>query len=179
MGLAGCVPEAGQTSLPPAPAPDSAAATVLPKLPGNRALSPQVAFGNTSLPDFTEAAVSLHCGATRAFAGTTLRRLLADARAGRRTLILTHYVRTANEIPLGISLLQTADRYPEAMLAMLGLSSRLGRALSGAEAAQFLAGAGFQADPTISASDARLALGLARIAYDSAGLSETPFIREG
>ena len=182
LAVAGCVEETGVAPAS-APAPATAAPPdgdrpQIPAVPGNAALAPQVAFGPASAPAFSEVALSLHCGATRAFTAGPLRTLLASARAGQRVVVVTHYARTANEIPLGVSLLQTGPRYPEALMAMLGLSARLGRALSAAEADQFLQGAGFARDPRISAADARLALGLARVTYDRAGVTQTPYIRE-
>lgn len=175
LAIAGCMDDTNP--VPVAPAPTSSSG--VPQAPGNPALSPQVAYGPPGAARFSECAVSLHCGATRAFTATTLRDRIAAARAGQRVVILTHYVRTANEIPLGVSLLQTGARYPEALLALLGLSARLDRALSDAEANQFLTGAGFSRDPRINAADARLALGLARQAYDSIGVTQTPYIAEG
>lgn len=183
FAIAGCMEDAG-TGTQTSEATNAATAVPsgtqgVPSVPGNRVLSPQIAFGSPTAPAFTEVAVSLHCGATRAFTATTLRNRLAAARAGQRVVVVTHYVRTENEIPLGVSLLQTGDRYPEALMALLGLSARLNRALSAAEANQFLIGAGFARDPRIAEADARLALGLARVTYDSAGVTQTPFIREG
>lgn len=183
LALASCMEDGGAVpevaAAPVSEGMPSAGYSGIPDVPGNRVLSPQVAFGSPNAPAFTEVAVSLHCGATRAFTASTLRNRMAAARAGQRVVIVTHYVRTENEIPVGVALLQTGARYPEALMALLGLSARLNRALSAAESNQFLAGAGFARDPRITEADARLALGLARVTYDSAGVTQTPFIREG
>jgi hypothetical protein len=178
--LSGCIAEDTQNDFASGEAPIAPLqARSVPAMTGNRVLSPQVVYGHPSATSYTEAALSLHCGATRTYTASTLRGRLAEARSGRRLVVLSHYVRTANEIPLGIELLQTGDRYPEALLAMLGLSARVGRALSAAEASQYLTCAGFSKSPGIRAQDARVALGTVRVAYDEAGLLATPFIREG
>lgn len=148
------------------------------EFPGNDAISPQIVLGSDSAQHITELAVSLHCGATRSFSKTRFPTLISEVKSGNRAIIMTHYPRTPNEIPLGVTLLRTGDRYGEAMLALLGASASRGRSFSDVEAQNFLANAGFTFDPRITKADARQALGMARVAYDTYGMTTTPFIRE-
>lgn len=184
LAVAACASETGPIDASAAKvghsgAPASADIPANFRADGNKTYSPQVVYGPRSAKKYTELAISLHYGASRDYLKGPFHQRLAEASVGQRMLIVTHYIRTPNEVPLGELLLRRGPKYPEAMMAVMGLTAAMGPAISEREAEEFLNDASYPAVSSINPANPRFALGAARMVYDEAGPKETPFIREG
>ena len=130
--------------------------------------------------EFTEIGFSLHCGGTRDWFRANGFKLADDIAQGRTVAFFSHLVRSENEIPVGVEMMRVGQaRYPEAVVACIGLSMRLDRPLGAAELREFLASLDMPPAPELQYADAELRLlAVAKAYYEGLGIRETPFIRQ-
>lgn len=130
--------------------------------------------------EFTEIGFSLHCGGTRDWFRANGFKLADDIAQGRTVAFFSHLVRSENEIPVGVEMMRVGqDRYPEAVVACIGLSTRLDRPLGAADVREFLASLDIPLASELLYDDAELRLlAVAKAYYEGLGIRETPFIRQ-
>ena len=129
--------------------------------------------------DFVELAFSFHCGATRDWFRANGKKLANDIQQGRTVAYCSHLIRSVNEIPVGVELMSVGQQaYPEAVVATLGLTMRLDRAVSVDEVRQLIASMGFPREGGLNPEDAELRLyAVAKAYHHGLGINETPFVK--
>ena len=130
--------------------------------------------------ELTEIGFSLHCGGTRDWFRANGLKLADDIAQGRTVAFFSHLVRSENEIPVGVEMMRVGqDRYPEAVVSCIGLSTRLDRPLGAADVREFLAALDMPPTAELQDADAELRLlAVAKAYYEGLGIRETPFIKQ-
>ena len=130
--------------------------------------------------DFVEIGFSLHCGGTRDWFRDNGLALADDISSGRTLAFFSHLVRSENELPVGVELMRVGEaRYPEAVLASIGLSLKLNRSVSALEVKEYLRALGMRPQTPFKEKTAEIRLlGVAKVYYEGLGISETPFIKK-
>lgn len=155
--------------------------SIAPPRPGSTPLLPvpQFYLGQETAPSFTEIGFSLHCGASRDWFLQQYRPLWRAAKAGQRSAMFSHVIRTEAELEAGIAVMAVGpDAYPDAMFAVIALTLAEGRPLSAREIGAFLPSAGYPRRGQTNDDHSKAALMAVRVLYEGINVKATPYVNE-
>lgn len=164
-----------------APAADARITPLELPAPGSTPLLPvpQFYLGAERAPRFVEIGFSLHCGASRDWFRRQYRPLWRAAKAGQRSAMFSHVVRTEAELDAGVAIMAVGpDAYPSAMVAVIALTLAENRPLSAREIRAFLPSAGHPRSGSANDERSRAALMAVRVLYEAINVSATPYVKE-